>query len=667
MDQLSLTVFQNHFDALLKSLSSKSNDAHLNVSHQLYQEGIEYIRNHTRDFAECEMILYQLMSVFTHNPELYYFMGCIRQTSFPDQVASILYWFQSAFQQFHLQHQTDHPYYIETILDMFKLLFDNHQLSYIQYLMDMNRDYLAVLLEPPVDARWLLFLGAYYIKTNQLKQADRIYSQLLESDHASKDMQYKILNNCLIMYTRMANFDIITELLKRNFELCHSMVNEPLVDISTKKNVFCSNMLQYDYVYHDPRDRIHMNRYVETYFPVQPFQSCPTSSEDILLDFSMTAPQMPPKIRIGYVSSDFIFHAVSHFILPILERHDLSRFEVVLFFSQNYSVFASDPLYKHIYDRCRTVNIKNLSTVDAVDAIRRERIDILFDLNGFTEGHRLDVFASRPAPIQVAYLGYPNTVGSRNIIQYRLTDRVADSPESQQWFAETRLYLPRCFLLYQSIVQKTPLAFLNGHSPFFPWVVLGALNRESKNSEPALLCWRAIMEQAPHTKILIKLSTVEDDDIHMAKYKEKLGVDERRIIFAKYGSTAEYYQLFSAVDILLDAFPYSGTTTTCDAMYNSVPVVTLRHRDMHAHNVTSSILTHAGFPELVADSMDEYVKKVVQLSKDTARLVAYRGDERGPGRIHHGFMELMRPDIFMRDYEDLLVNLFKGAVARSGT
>jgi predicted O-linked N-acetylglucosamine transferase (SPINDLY family) len=299
---------------------------------------------------------------------------------------------------------------------------------------------------------------------------------------------------------------------------------------------------------------------------------------------------------------------------------------------------------------------------ECVTEIREHhRIDILVDLNGYTEGHRLDVFARNPAPIQVAYLGFPNTVGSNKLVQYRITDRIADLPKSQQWYAEQRLYLPRGFLLYQSMVQDRPLNFLNSQSPLFPWVVLGAMNRESKNSDEVMTCWRAILQRAPNTKLLIKLSTVDDDEVHMTKYREFMGVDPSRVLFAKYGSTAEYYQLYSCLDVVLDTFPYSGTTTTCNALYNSVPVVTMIHRDLHAHNVSASLLTHAGLSELVAQNPDDYVNKVVELvTNDTERLVRYRGNEHGPGTVHHQFAESMRPEPFMQDYE----SLFKGLIEK---
>jgi len=619
-----------------------------------YDEGIRMVKQHIQHPTLCTKILHMLLLIFPKNPELYYFMGCIHKSLANTCKHSVLYWFQKAFQEFELSHSEDsNPYYIENTLDFFKFLFECNYMNYIQYLMDTNEPIFQKLQQTPCDPRWLLFLIAYYIKTNQLTHATQIYNLLQQCNIGSysKDLQYKIYNNCLIMHTHMANFERIPELLRRNFEICHSMKEDSEIEWNTKKHVFCSNMLHYDYMYHDPQDHRIMCQHVETYFPKLDDDFFP--KEEPLLDLSFTE-----KIRIGYISSDFVEHAVSHFILPILEHHNLEEFEVTLFVNHNYSTIVTEPQYAQDCQRHRIVNLQHLSTEKAAAKIRELNIQILIDLNGYTEGHRLDVLAQRPAPIQISYLGFPNTIGSAHILQYRITDHVADMPDSQQWFAEQRLYMSRCFLLYRSLAQTRPLPFLNGNSPFFPWMVLGAMNRESKNSDEVLQCWRTILEKTQHTKILIKLSSKEHDEIHMENYRKKLcigGVSENRILFAKYGSTAEYFRLFSFIDVLLDTFPYSGTTTTCNALYNSVPVITLSQRDLHAHNVTASILTHCGMSEWVTTNPQDYIHKVIEWVTCPVNLATYRGNEHGPGEVHRRFVEgMMRPEPFMKEYEGIL-------------
>jgi len=690
---MTLEQFYLQYETIMKQLPNASCEQ----LHSWYQEGIQLLKTNIQNTHVCKKILHILLLLFPTNPELYYFMGCVQQNALnkydgcgirskakdnhayseglrrspeeyeTENIHSVLYWFQKAFQEFYCDSKAKprNVYHIENTLDFFKVLFEHNYVNYIQYLMDTNVALFQELQQTPCDPRWLLFLGAFYIKTNQLKQATLVFQQLqltLVPNTCSKDLQYKIYNNSLIMHTRMANFERIPELLKRNFEICHSMKDNPEIEWCTKKNVFCSNMLYYDYMYHDPRDHLQMCQHVETYFPCKETPIVNMSKEEALLDFDFES-KMPSvsKIRIGYLSSDFIEHAVSHFILPILQYHNQEKFDITLFVSRNYATILSDTTYSENCQRHRIINVQDLSTEQTVAKIQELNIQILIDLNGFTEGHRMEVLAQRPAPIQISYLGFPNTIGSANILQYRITDHVADMPDSQQWFAEQRLYMPRCFLLFRSLAQTQPLLFLNGNSPFFPWIILGAMNRESKNSDEVIACWRTILESAPNTKILIKLSTVEDADNHIANYRRKMcigGVSEDRILYAKYGTTEEYFKLFSHIDILLDTFPYSGTTTTCNALYNSVPVITLAQRDLHAHNVTASILTQCGMPEWISYRPQEYIEKVVNWAKNPEKLSWYRGNDQQSGEVHRLFCKkMMSTEPFMTDYEQLLQSI----------
>ena len=135
-------------------------------------------------------------------------------------------------------------------------------------------------------------------------------------------------------------------------------------------------------------------------------------------------------------------------------------------------------------------------------------------------------------------------------------------------------------------------------------------------------------------------------------YKDALDVEEDRLIIVEFCSNEEYMNLFYKIDILLDTFPYSGTTTTCHALHASTPVVTLYHKDYHAHNVSSSLLINSGFPELVSYSKNEYVEKVIDLCNQPEKLAEYKTS------IRQGFSELMEPKQFMKEYEDILSRLY---------
>jgi predicted O-linked N-acetylglucosamine transferase (SPINDLY family) len=340
------------------------------------------------------------------------------------------------------------------------------------------------------------------------------------------------------------------------------------------------------------------------------------------------------KIRIGYVSSDFSNHAVSNFILPILKNHDHDRFEVYTYVAQPKQTYEAE------YIQAIIRNIFDLDDLAAAKQIHSDRIDILVDLNGHTANSRIAVFAFRPAPIQISYIGYPNTTGL-SAIHYRITDSVADHTETRQKYSETLIRLPKCFLLYESIGQTSPIT----PRKTGPVIILGALNKEKKNTTYVLETWKRVLKECPTVKLLIKLDGYDDIVARTEFYMKELGVEKTRLLIFPKTSDADYLRLFTMIDILLDTFPYSGTTTTCNTLYNSIPVVSHYHKDYHAHNVSSSILIHSGFPELVSYSRDEYVDIIKNLTSNPGKIDEYKRI------IGPKFIQLMCARDFMKTYE----------------
>jgi len=176
------------------------------------------------------------------------------------------------------------------------------------------------------------------------------------------------------------------------------------------------------------------------------------------------------------------------------------------------------------------------------------------------------------------------------------------------------------FLLYDSVNQETPLVPRKTKDVIF----LGALNNEKKNSKVVLETWRKILQECPDTKLLIKLEAYDDLEERREYYMNRLNVKKDRLLLIIKTTNEGYNKLFTMVDILLDTFPYSGTTTTCNALYNSVPVVTLYNKDCHAHNVSSSILRNAGLDELVTETTEQYIDLVKTLVGDVGRINEYK-------------------------------------------
>ena len=281
--------------------------------------------------------------------------------------------------------------------------------------------------------------------------------------------------------------------------------------------------------------------------------------------------------------------------------------------------------------------------------INNYHIDILFDLNGHTTNSRLGIFSYKPAPIQITYLGYPNTTGL-SYIDYRITDCIADHMETKQIYSEKLLRMPNCFLLYEHEFtnQNRKIRTIAKNDK----VILASFNKESKNTKYVLNVWRKILNETSNTQLVIKLDSFDGMKEKIDYYTKELNVDKDRLLLINRTDDQGYLNLFSGVDILLDTFPYSGTTTSCHALYNSIPIVTLYNKDYHAHNVTSSILINSNLSEFVAYSEEEYVNITKGLIENPEKINNYKNS-----RVRDQFLKLMKPSEFMKSYEKILINL----------
>ncbi|MCA1805974.1 MAG: tetratricopeptide repeat protein, partial [Xanthomonadaceae bacterium] len=308
-----------------------------------------------------------------------------------------------------------------------------------------------------------------------------------------------------------------------------------------------------------------------------------------------TLPPLAPadpqrRLRIGYLSPDFREHSVASFIEPLLANHDHDRFEVCC-----YSCLprpdATTLRLKGYADRWR--DIDRLSDADTARLVRDDGIDILVDLVGHTSNHRLGVFAARPAPVQLTYLGYPNTTGLATI-DYRITDAIADPPGEEAWHSEELLRLDGGFLCYQpdpNSPDASPLpALATGQ------VTFGSFNNFSKLNPAVLELWAQVLQRVPGSRLLLKCPALTDAALreHTAAALQALGIGAERLELLGHTPTrAEHLALYARLDIALDTFPYNGTTTTCEALWMGVPVVTLAGR-RHAGRVGASLLEAAG-------------------------------------------------------------------------
>jgi predicted O-linked N-acetylglucosamine transferase (SPINDLY family) len=333
----------------------------------------------------------------------------------------------------------------------------------------------------------------------------------------------------------------------------------------------------------------------------------------------------PRRLRVGYVSPDFRSHVVASFMWPILARHDRDRFEVFCYYTNTIVDEATEGLRalpEHWAD-CAA-----LSDADLAARIRADRIDVLVDLAGHTSKSRLGTFALRPAPVQVTYLGYPNTTGLR-AVDYRITDALADPPgKADALHVERLLRLPNAFLCYRPGPDVIPVAPLPAAR--VGAITFGCFNNFQKLSEPFLDAAARILAAVPDSRLLLKakplgLRSVAQDLRNRFRMR---GIDPEKLVLRGWEASAEsHLAIYGAVDVALDSFPYNGTTTTCEAMWMGVPVVTLQG-ERHAACVGASLLHAVGLDEYVARDADEFVRIAASLAADLPRLAGLRGGMR---------------------------------------
>jgi protein O-GlcNAc transferase len=328
------------------------------------------------------------------------------------------------------------------------------------------------------------------------------------------------------------------------------------------------------------------------------------------------------RLRVGYVSPDFRDHCQAFFTLPLLSHHDHSQFEIFC--------YADVPRPDQITERLRSHtdvwrDISGAGDAQIAELIREDKIDILVDLTMHMAGSHLLVFARKPAPIQFCWLAYPGTTGL-TAIDYRLTDPQLDPPGMfDRYYSEESIRLADTFWCYDPLAaepQVNALPALKSAN-----VTFGSLNNFCKVSASVLKLWARVLHAVGRSRLM--LLTEEGSHREAAlQTLEREGIDRERIIFVRPRPRAEYLQLYHQIDIGLDTIPYNGHTTSLDALWMGVPVVTLVGQTVVGRAGLSQ-LTNVGLTELVAHSEDDFVRLAAGLAGDLPRLSQLRGELRG--------------------------------------
>lgn len=322
------------------------------------------------------------------------------------------------------------------------------------------------------------------------------------------------------------------------------------------------------------------------------------------------------RLKIGYVSADFRYHSVAFFVEPLFAHHDRAAFEIHAYYDHFRNDEVTARLRSHVD---HWIPCDNLSDAELAARIQADGIDILVDLSGHSAGNRLPVFARKPAPVQVTWLGYPATTGL-TAIDWRLTADDVDPEGSDAYYSERLFRLPRTMWCYRP---PAPAPEAPVRTTVAGAVCFGSMNNLPKISPETVACWSEILRALPAARLV--MTGIPEGSARQLLLERFAGggIGPERLEFHARLPVAAFQALASRIDIALDPFPYNGTTTTCESLWLGIPVVTL----IGAMSVSRSgvaLLRSIGLDALCAGSEADYVRIAVDLALDPARLQALR-------------------------------------------
>jgi predicted O-linked N-acetylglucosamine transferase (SPINDLY family) len=326
------------------------------------------------------------------------------------------------------------------------------------------------------------------------------------------------------------------------------------------------------------------------------------------------------RIRLAYLSADFSEHAVSTLLAGVFEQHDRKRFETTAISFEAHTPSEMLTRVKGSFDRF--VDVGGQSDGDVAQLVRDFEIDIAVDLMGYTRRARPSVFACRPAPIQINYLGFPGTMGA-SFIDYIIADRFVVPEEKQNFYSEKIIYLPDTFQandLKSETAKETPSRTEVGlpENAF----VFCSFNNSYKITPACFDIWMRLLKQVEGSVIWL-LGGDNDLERNLRREAENRGVDAVRLIFCSRTTYAKYLARYRLADLFLDTFPFNAGTTASDALWVGLPIVTWSG-EAFASRMAGSLLRAVGLPELVTASLDEYEELASKLACDSTRLAAVK-------------------------------------------
>ncbi len=315
------------------------------------------------------------------------------------------------------------------------------------------------------------------------------------------------------------------------------------------------------------------------------------------------------KINLAFLSSDIKGkHSVAYFLKTIINSYDDKQFNIFLYNNHN----VEDDTIREFKDKIfKTLGIKNLKDIDAINQIRKDKIDIIIDLNGLSSDQRLVLFKNRLAPIQISWCGYTNTTGL-NEMDFLIADKNLIKPEEEKYYSEKIIYMPdiwNCHPGYKKTRILIPTPSIKKK-----FVTFGSLNNFRKINDNVIEVWSSILKKVKGSKLILKTSFQISSEIYKEKFRKHNVHDS--IIFIPFKKKFEdHLNVYEEIDIALDTFPYTGVTTSFEAIWMNVPVITMKGNNLISR-CGESINKNLKLEELIAENKQDYIEKSVYLAEN---------------------------------------------------
>ena len=323
------------------------------------------------------------------------------------------------------------------------------------------------------------------------------------------------------------------------------------------------------------------------------------------------------KIKIGFLSSDINrSHSITFFLKTICTSYNKKEFELYLFLNHKIEDEGVEN-FKKLVDGI--FNVSNLDDIEAINFIRKKNIDITFDIMGLSSSNRIALFKNRISPIQISWLGYCNTLGIKNM-DYLIADPNLIYKNELDQYSEKVLFLPNiwnCHNGFEFSRQEYPTPILKNN-----YITFGSFNNFCKINDSVINIWSEILKKVQKSKLILKPSG-RSHTLRLKKAFKKRGVENSVIFYENIESVNDHLKLYNEIDIALDTFPYNGVTTSFEAIWMGVPVLTMKGYNFNSR-CGESINKNIGMENLVAKDKNDYINKATELSEDLTKLTSIR-------------------------------------------